>query len=107
MQKYNKKQIQVEQKNWCFKRQTSKLLHQLAQRTILAFLQRLVASLADAQAAEHTTMPDLPVELVACLAGKWTPHVLRHGHIPMLLEAGEVNLVQGCRDGLDIRHGGH
>ena len=81
----------------------SKLSHQLGQRTIPTSLQRLMTVHADAQAAEHTAMPNLAVELLARHARQWAPHVLRYRHGAVRLEAGEVNLVQWRCNGLHLR----
>lgn len=77
-------------------------LHQLRERPILALLQALVTALADTQGAEHTAMPDLAVEIVAGHARQRAPHILRHGHRAVLLEAREVNSVQRRRDGREL-----
>ena len=79
------------------------LIHQFLDRTILAFLQDLVTRLADAQAAEHTAMPDLNVKFLTGHTRHRTPRILRHGHSAVLLVACEMDLIQLRRHGFNIR----
>ena len=76
------------------------LLQKLIQRSMLAFLEGLVAALANTQTAEDASVPNLGIKLITGLAWQWAPCILGDWHVAVFLETGEVHFVQGRSDGL-------